>query len=60
MALRAGPFETGDLLGLQVRLDLEIEAHLGSTLRAGDTLVLEKGNRLTDARLQQIKAKHRR
>ena len=43
-----------------VRLDLEIEAHLGSTLRAGDILVLEKGNRLDDARLAMIRAAHGR
>ena len=43
-----------------VRLDLEIEAHLGSTLRAGDTLVLEKGNRLDEARLAAIRAVHSR
>ena len=46
--------------GEVVRLDLEIEAHLGSTLHAGDLLVLEKGNRLDDGRLQQIRAVHRR
>ena len=34
-----------------VRLDLEIEAHLGSTLHEGGLLILEKGNRLDDARL---------
>ena len=39
-----------------VRLDLEIEAHLGSTLHAGDVLILEKGNRLLDARIGAIKA----
>ena len=43
-----------------VRLDLEIEAHLGSTLRAGDVLVLEKGNRLDEARLQAIRVAHGR
>lgn len=45
------------LEGDVVRLDLEIEAHLGSTLRAGDTLILEKGNRLTDERLQAVRSK---
>ena len=48
------------LEGDVVRLDLEIEAHLGSTLRAGDTLVLEKGNRIDDGRLAQIRAAHGR
>ena len=48
------------LEGDAVRLDLEIEAHLGSTLHAGDTLVLEKGNRLDPERLQRIKAVHAR
>lgn len=38
-----------------VRLDLEIEAHLGSTLHEGGVLILEKGNRLDDARLDQVK-----
>jgi len=42
----------GDVL----RLDLELEAHLGSTLRAGDTIVLEKGNRLSDERLQFVRS----
>lgn len=39
-----------------VRLDLEIEAHLGSTLHDGDVLILEKGNRLDDAFLRSVKA----
>ena len=43
-----------------VRQDLEIEAHIGSTLHAGDTLILEKGNRLMDERLAQVKAAHAR
>ena len=34
---------------------LEVEAHLGSTLHAGDVLVLEKGNRLEGDRLQAIR-----
>lgn len=41
----------GDVL----RLDLEIEAHLGSTLRNGDTIVLEKGNRMSEERLQFVR-----
>lgn len=41
----------GDL----VRLDLEVEAHLGSTLTPGAILVLEKGNRVADNRLSTIK-----
>ena len=41
----------GDL----VRLDLEVEAHLGSTLRTGDVLVLEKGNRLMANRIKAIR-----
>jgi hypothetical protein len=45
------------LSGDVVRLDLEIDAHLGSTLHAGDTLILEKGNRLSDERLQSVRAK---
>ena len=48
------------LEGDVVRLDLEIEAHLGSTLHAGDTLILEKGNRLSDERLQAVRAKVQR
>ena len=48
------------LEGDVVRLDLEIEAHLGSTLHAGDILVLEKGNRMDDTRLAQIRAAHGR
>ena len=43
------------LQGDVVRLDLEIEAHLGSTLRAGDVLILEKGNRIPDERLGAIR-----
>tara|TARA_B110001452_G_scaffold92938_1_gene76664 strand:- start:208 stop:663 length:456 start_codon:yes stop_codon:yes gene_type:complete len=42
----------GDVL----RLDLEIEAHLGSTLQPSSILVLEKGNRISDDRLDAIKA----
>ena len=37
-----------------VRLDLEIDAHLGSTLHEGRLIVLEKGNRLSAERLQAI------
>ena len=43
-----------------VRLDLEIEAHLGSTLNADDVLMLEKGNRVVEDRLQCIRAMVRR
>ena len=39
-----------------VRLDLEIEAHLGSTLHDGDVLIIEKGNRLEPGRLQAVRA----
>ena len=45
------------LEGDVVRLDLEIEAHMGSTLHAGDTLILEKGNRLDAARLDAVRAR---
>lgn len=48
------------LEGDVVRLDLEIEAHMGSTLRAGDVLCIEKGNRMDDARLAQIRSAHGR
>ena len=41
----------GDVL----RLDLDIDAHLGGTLHRGDVLVLEKGNRIADERLETIK-----
>ena len=41
--------------GDNVRLDLEIEAHLGSTLFPGAVLLLEKGNRVPPSRLQAIK-----
>ncbi len=40
-----------------VRLDLEIEAHMGSTLHAEDTLILEKGNRLSAERLAAVERK---
>ena len=43
------------LEGDVVRLDLEIEAHLGSTLQKGDTLIIEKGNRLDAAQLSRAK-----
>ncbi len=43
-------------VGAVVRLDLEIEAHLGSTLNPGDVLVLEKGNRLEGPRLDAIRS----
>ena len=42
----------GDVL----RLDLEIEAHLGSTLQPADTIILEKGNRMPEDRLRAIQA----
>jgi hypothetical protein len=42
----------GDVL----RLDLDIDAHLGSTLHPSSVLVLEKGNRIGDDRLQTIKS----
>ena len=41
--------------GDMVRLDLEVEAHLGSTLHVGDILILEKGNRLAPARIKAIR-----
>ena len=41
----------GDLL----RVDLDLEAHLGSTLKPGGWLILEKGNRIDPARLEEIK-----
>ena len=41
----------GDL----VRLDLEIDAHLGSTLHPSDLLLLEKGNRVPASRLQAVR-----
>ena len=41
----------GDML----RLDLELEAHLGSTLQPRDVLILEKGNRMPDGRLEAIR-----
>ena len=40
----------GDLL----RIDLELEAHLGSTLQPGGWVILEKGNRLAPERLAAI------
>uniref|UniRef100_A0A7S0L6P7 Uncharacterized protein n=1 Tax=Coccolithus braarudii TaxID=221442 RepID=A0A7S0L6P7_9EUKA len=42
----------GDVL----RLDLELEAHLGSTLHPSSVLILEKGNRLSDERIACVKA----
>lgn len=41
--------------GELIRLDLEVEAHLGSTLYPGALLLLEKGNRVPDERLQAVK-----
>lgn len=43
------------LEGEVVRLDLEIDAHLGSTLQPGTVLILEKGNRLEASRLEAIR-----
>ena len=40
----------GDLL----RVDLDLEAHLGSTLSDGAWVVLEKGNRIAPERLAAI------
>ncbi|KAL1503182.1 hypothetical protein AB1Y20_011240 [Prymnesium parvum] len=42
----------GDLL----RVDLELEAHLGSTLQPSSVLILEKGNRVPEYRIDEIKA----
>uniref|UniRef100_A0A7S3BPT9 Uncharacterized protein n=1 Tax=Haptolina ericina TaxID=156174 RepID=A0A7S3BPT9_9EUKA len=41
----------GDLL----RVDLELDAHLGSTLQPSSVLILEKGNRVPDYRLDEIR-----
>merc|ERR1712087_565948 len=41
----------GDVL----RLDLELEAHLGSTLHPSSVLILEKGNRISDERIASVK-----
>jgi hypothetical protein len=38
-----------------VRLDLEVDAHLGSTLHPNAVLVLEKGNRVAASRLEAIR-----
>jgi hypothetical protein len=38
-----------------LRLDLDIDAHLGGTLHPSSVLVLEKGNRIADDRLETIK-----
>jgi hypothetical protein len=48
------------LEGDTVRLDLEIDAHMGRTLHVGDVLVLEKGNRMESSRLEAIKSMHAR
>ena len=42
--------------GEVVRLDLEVDAHLGATLHEGRLLVLEKGNRLSDERCRALQA----
>jgi len=39
-----------------IRLDLEIEAHVGSTLNAGDVLLIEKGNRLEPGRAAAVRS----
>eukprot|EP00308_Calcidiscus_leptoporus_P023792 CAMPEP_0119366582 /NCGR_PEP_ID=MMETSP1334-20130426/13438_1 /TAXON_ID=127549 /ORGANISM="Calcidiscus leptoporus, Strain RCC1130" /LENGTH=150 /DNA_ID=CAMNT_0007382821 /DNA_START=96 /DNA_END=548 /DNA_ORIENTATION=+ len=41
----------GDVL----RLDLELEAHLGSTLHPSSVLLLEKGNRISEERIAAVK-----
>ena len=51
MLAKLSGLDEGDV----VRLDLEIEAHLGSTLQPGDCLIIEKGNRLKPERLDEIK-----
>ena len=38
-----------------LRLDLELEAHLGSTLQPSSWLILEKGNSVPDGRLDTIR-----
>lgn len=40
--------------GELVRRDLDIDAHLGSTLRPGSVLLLEKGNRVSPSRLAAV------
>jgi hypothetical protein len=35
-------------------VDLDLEAHLGSTLQPGAWVILEKGNRVSSARLAAI------
>lgn len=42
--------------GENIRLDLEVVAHLGRTLHAGDVLVLEKGNRVEASRLRAVRS----
>lgn len=41
----------GDLL----RLDLDLEAHIGSTLQPNSAVILEKGNRISAERLEDIR-----
>jgi hypothetical protein len=41
----------GDLL----RLDLDLEAHLGSTLQPSSWLLVEKGNRVSEERLGMVR-----
>ena len=43
--------EEGDLL----RVDLDLEAHMGSTLQADSWLILEKGNRIAPDRMASIR-----
>jgi hypothetical protein len=43
------------LEGDVVRADLEVEAHIGSTLHAGDCLVLERGNNLSPSRINAVR-----
>mmetsp|Transcript_72074 Transcript_72074/g.197334 ORF Transcript_72074/g.197334 Transcript_72074/m.197334 type:complete len:98 (+) Transcript_72074:148-441(+) len=42
----------GDIL----RVDLDLEAHLGSTLQPSSVLIVERGNRVADYRLDEIRA----
>ena len=42
------------------RLDLDLDAHLGSTLQPSSTLLIEKGNRVDDGRLEMVRELARR
>ena len=44
------------LEGEVLRTDLPLDAHLGATLHPSDVLLLEKGNRVSEDRLDAIKA----